>query len=242
MKIETDVIGKNLLDLDKIRSELLKDNLEEPVLVSPPTICCDTSKDKNSSDQLESRGGSYECPLSSQDEELAQILQDLGSVNCFDINSNLSDNSRLRGYFCSDTVFNLSQRVLSETEIKILEKGLDFAPIQRKVNEPELRKDFDDFCRRMRIKWHFRNEPSDNFSEIPAFRPKSSWKPPLGHPNLEVFLSSIEEELFKNVVTPLRYSNLTGEEWRAIRSLADDRSIVIKKADKGSAVGIGAIM
>ena len=34
----------------------------------------------------------------------------------------------------------------------------------------------------------------------------------------------------------MRYSNLSQEEWRAVRSLADDRSIVIKKADKGSCV------
>ena len=33
-------------------------------------------------------------------------------------------------YFCSDTVFNLSKRVLSDMEIKILEKGLDYAPVQ----------------------------------------------------------------------------------------------------------------
>ena len=38
-------------------------------------------------------------------------------------------NSRLSGYFCSETIFNLSKRVLTETEIKVLEKGLDFAPI-----------------------------------------------------------------------------------------------------------------
>ena len=84
---------------------------------------------------------------------------------------------------------------------KVLEKGLDFAPIQNKVNEPELRKDFDEFCRRMRIKWHFRNEPSESFSTIAAFRSKSSWKPPAGHPNLEVFLSSVEKELFEDVGT-----------------------------------------
>ena len=46
---------------------------------------------------------------------------------------------------------------------------------------------------------------------------------------LEVFLSKIEEELFKIIETPLNYPNLTKEEWQAIRSLADDRSIVIKK-------------
>ena len=52
----------------------------------------------------------------------------------------------------------------------------------------------------------------------------------------KVFLSSVEQELSKNIKVPLRYSNLNSEEWGAIRSLADDRSIVIKKADKGSAV------
>ena len=31
-------------------------------------------------------------------------------------------------------VFNLSNKVLTEDEIKVLEKGLDFASIQRKVN------------------------------------------------------------------------------------------------------------
>ena len=111
----------------------------------------------------------------------------------------------------------------SENEIKILEKGLDFAPLQRKVNE-----------RKIRIKRLFWNEPSD--SEIPAFRPKSSWKPSTRHPNLEVFLSSVEQELFKVIEIPLRYSNLSSEELGAIRSLVDNRSIVIKKADKGSTV------
>ena len=38
-----------------------------------------------------------------------------------------------------DTVFNLSRRVLTDTEIKVLEKGLDFAQIQKKLNEPEFK-------------------------------------------------------------------------------------------------------
>ena len=36
----------------------------------------------------------------------------------------------------------------------------------------------------------------------------------------------------------IKYSNLSREEWNAIRSLADDRSIIIKKADKGSCIVI----
>ena len=113
-----------------------------------------------------------------------------------------TDDSRMKGSFWSDTVFNLSNNVLTEDEIKVLEKGLDFAPIQRKVNEPELRQDFENFCRRMKIKWHFQNEPSDNFSEKPTFSPKSSWKPPLRHPNFEVFLSQVENELFEIIKEP----------------------------------------
>ena len=55
----------------------------------------------------------------------------------------------------------------------------------------------------------------------------------LGHPNLEVFLSQVENELFEITKEPTCYSNFSQEDWRAIRMLADDRSIVIKKADKG---------
>ena len=88
----------------------------------------------------------------------------------------------------------------------------------------------------MKIKWHFRNEPSDNFSERPAFLPKSSWKPLLDQPNLEVFLIQVENELFEITKEPTRYSNLSQEEWRAIKTLADDRSIVITKVDKGSCI------
>ena len=86
----------------------------------------------------------------------------------------------------------------------------------------------------MRTKWNFRNEPSQDFGVVPAFARKSFWKPPLGHPNLEVLLSQVESELFKETQDNLRCSNLSQEEWRAVRSLADDRSTAIKKADKGS--------
>ena len=88
----------------------------------------------------------------------------------------------------------------------------------------------------MRTKWNFRNEPSQDFSVTPAFACKSSWKPPLGHPNLEVFLSQVETEVFIETQDSLSYSNFSQEEWRAVRSLVGDRSIVVKKADKGSCV------
>ena len=39
--------------------------------------------------------------------------------------------------------------------------------------------------------------------------------------------------MFELPKADIKYSNLSREEWNAIRSLADDRSIIIKKADKG---------
>ena len=77
---------------------------------------------------------------------------------------------RLKGYFCSDTVFHLSKKVSTETEIGVLERGLGFVPTPNLINEENLRRDFDDFSRKMRCKWYFRNELSDNFSEVPAFK------------------------------------------------------------------------
>ena len=86
------------------------------------------------------------------------------------------------------------------------------------------------------MKWYFRNDLTPDFSEKPSFTLKLSWKPSTGHPNLEVFLSELEKEIFKIVDSKLGYSSFSKEEWQVMRALADDRSIVIKKAGKGSTV------
>ena len=234
-------IGKRSFDLEAIKKNLLSAEGSKFSKVSntPPYICVNTSLSHNSSDFVPETTETESVLLPTQDMEVLEILDELennANANFTGEHKYNTDDSRMKGYFCSDTVFNLSNKVLTEDEIKVLEKGLDFALIQRKVNEPELRQDFEKFCRRMRIKWHFRNEPSGNFSERPAFSPKSSWKPPLGHPNLEVFLSQVENKLFEITKEPTRYSNLSQEEWRAIRTLAHDRSIVIKNADNESCI------
>ena len=59
----------------------------------------------------------------------------------------------------------------SETEREAvdqsLEKGLDFAPVQNKINKSE-------FARRMKTKSHFENEPTLFFSQSLAFKPRST--------------------------------------------------------------------
>ena len=81
----------------------------------------------------------------------------------------------------------------------------------------------------MRLQWHFRKKPTLDFSKNPAFHTKSSWNLPKGEPHLEVFLSRVEEELSTVIEKSVRHPNLSQEEWKTIRSPADDRNIVIKK-------------
>ena len=44
--------------------------------------------------------------------------------------------------------------------------------------------------------------------------------------------------MFNTCKTPVGYSNLSRDEWEAVRSFADDRNIFIKKVDKGSCVAV----
>ena len=188
---------------------LFSEQINSSGMVSAPSVLnTDTSTSHNvSNSSIRSTWASADLSLDTQDEEILNIFEELqGSANQ---RVERTEQCRLTGNFVSQTVFNLSNKVLSDTEIKVLEKGLDFAPIQNNLNEPELRSDFKEFCRRMRLKWHFRNEPTPEFSDQPAFSPKSLWNPTTGHPNLEVFLSQIEHELFQIPDNSLPYSNLS---------------------------------
>ena len=53
-----------------------------------------------------------------------------------EIRNSVTEAKRLKGYFCSKSVFHLSKKVLTETEISDLEKGCDFAPIQKSLHKP----------------------------------------------------------------------------------------------------------
>ena len=52
--------------------------------------------------------------------------------------------------------------------------------------------------------------------------------PPKGHASLEILLIQLEKEFFTNELDHSLQSILSAEEWKALRNLASDRSIVIK--------------
>ena len=50
------------------------------------------------------------------------------------------------------TAFNVNKKVLTPVEIKVLEIGLTFVPMPNMINEANLKRDFDEFGRKIRCK------------------------------------------------------------------------------------------
>ena len=171
--------------------------------------------------------------LTKGDDTLLEILQSLGASND---NFLETDNDCFKGSFSSDSVFNLSKKVLSETETEVLEKGLGFSPTPSFINEADLQRDFDDFARKMRCKWYFRNESQYIPSQVSTCKLKSKWNPPKGSPAFELFLNKVKEDIFSVLPGHSGKFKLNREEYLTMGSLQNDRSIIIKPADKVSAV------
>ena len=161
------------INLSSISSELLQDDKEfnSKVTTSPPMLIMDSSSAMNHFDFNTSEV--QDEVFNTQDGEFLSVLEDLMGLDDplhsqnKNINAKVTSEGKIFDYFRSDTVFNLSYSLLTKTGIKVLEKGVDYVPIQKKTNEPELKKDFSEFFQSMRNKWYFRNEPIPQFSEVP---------------------------------------------------------------------------
>ena len=68
------------------------------------------------------------------------------------------------------------------------------------------------------------------------FKPKSKFNPRNKDAAIELYLSSLEEKLMKVEVPKDKFNDLTNSERKALYNLKNDKSIVIKSADKGSVV------
>ena len=156
----------------------------------------------------------------------------------------------------SRCVVNLSTRPLTETETNVLAKGLKFCPTPGEPDMYNIHQDLREFFRRMRLRAFFYDDsptpPSQNtitnyFSQdneksgeinLKKFKPKSEWEPPLQYrdPVVETFCKTIQDEVSRFKPREPRYKNITLDEKNAIKALSTDPTIVIKKADKGSAI------
>ena len=142
-------------------------------------------------------------------------------------------NERLKGKFVTPSIVNLSRGNVTNDEISLLSKGLKFVPTPRGLNKALIKEELEAYGRKLRLMWHFRNDERelsyDPFKKKPKFDLKRK------DAAIELYLSCLEEEI-SLLDYKVGYSNLTKEERDAIYSLKNDSSIIIKEADKGSAV------
>ena len=64
----------------------------------------------------------------------------------------LTSNGRLKGFFASENVVNLSNRKLTKAELSLLLKGLEVCPTPNSVDKSVLKKDLKKFGRILRLK------------------------------------------------------------------------------------------
>ena len=208
---EGNQFGKKVVDSEKHCSVISPNNV---LRVSYAEILKQPIRNPQSCDNSDSQVIA-ECDLTQGDQSYLETLQSLGDPFEHEV---LCPGDRMTGSFVSDHVFNLSKKELSAKEISVLEKGLGFAPTPSHINEADLRRDLREFSRKMRCKWHFRNEVPQSKEEISQFKVKSQWNPPKGHPALEAFLNKTEKDIFSLIPEREMDYNLTRDEYLAMRS------------------------
>ena len=149
-----------------------------------------------------------------------------------------------------NNVVNLSKYILTVDELNLLSMGMNFCPTPLDLEPGELKTDLDLFHRRLRLLARFEDstaEASDPLTteqqnhctyafESSRFKKKSSYNPP-GPPALEAMILT-NEICFNNCPEPKhpKLTNISRGERLAITNLTRNREIIIKPADKGSAV------
>ena len=94
------------------------------------------------------------------------------------------DNDRRTGSFIGSNVFNLSKRNLTGAEIPVLSKGLDFCPVPIDFDKEQLKNDFADFARKLRNKWYFKDDVSDDFPRFHRLGSNQIGRRPKSHGGL----------------------------------------------------------
>ena len=203
-------------------------NLVNLLTLAPSSV--DVSKTSNISTNSDIL--SNESSNLSSFNKMNESSNELFSEREVQLNSATMQNNRYEGKFVSANVINLSSRHLSEDEISLLSNGLKFVPTPKHINKAKIKEEVEVYGRKLRLMWNFRNDHRQFV--VNPFRKKSKFNPK-GGAVIEMYLSRLEEEIL-SLDEKISYSNLTKGERNALYLLCDDPSIIIKEADKGSAV------
>lgn len=128
---------------------------------------------------------------------------------------------------------------LSKPQFDLLNRGLTFIPTidLYKDQKKQLQLDIQNYHRKVKLALYFKNSSK---SSVPRFTATSTWVPPQEKLPLEVDeLIQKDMNMFVSHFKPRQEKfNLLQEEVQALRQLIRNKHIVIKPADKGSAVVI----
>ena len=128
-------------------------------------------------------------------------------------------------------IVNLSSYTLTNVEISVLSKGLGYCPTPEAPDIGNIIHDLDAFERRTRLQLFFSGSnlnPLGNDTQSGAtfehksFKLKSTFNP-VGPFQLESLFYSIEQDLHWQKYREPRKKNLTKREYKAIRSLKNNR-------------------
>jgi hypothetical protein len=139
------------------------------------------------------------------------------------INRNRNKINEVESIKDKETIFNLSSRILNETETNLLKKGLKYGIKAKKVDSYEILARFEQLAQSLN---KLEAKPSNN-PELAQFDNKAACMKQL---------QSMATEFIE--LSKTARDNLTDAEHKALEELSKDQSIIITKADKGNAVVI----
>ena len=143
-------------------------------------------------------------------------------------------------------IVNLSRYTLTKSETNVLSKGVGFCPTPGAPDIGNIIQNLDAFKRKTRLTLFFSGSNEDpkeqnTQSGVPfehkSLKLKSTFNP-VGPFQLESVFYSIEQDLIRIKYREPRKKNLTKEEYHSIKSLRNHLDMIIKPADKGSAIVI----
>ena len=134
------------------------------------------------------------------------------------IGPQITDDTTLHSH---NTVITIPENLsLTDSEKSVLSKGLNFVPITKRTNEFSIKQDVEKFLRRVQLKAFFHDKGDDSDTS-----------------NKDIFTKKCRHDIHKlKFNRNSKFSNLSSEEWSALKNLSKRNDIVVKSADKGGEV------
>ena len=132
-------------------------------------------------------------------------------------------------------VINLTKKLFTYHEFKLLNRNLNFIPDPGRYNAKDLEEDKNKFIRNIILRSYFGND--NNYKHDPYHNLKQSnkqWLPKETHHTVHTFIEIFQKEFsaLKPRTTNNR-DNLTKEERMALKNIKEMKDIIITHADKG---------